>query len=91
MSIEKIIESLLDQAKDKDILANCDKESIFAEDARNLRRAANILKSLRSIGAYDVLKNVDDESDCDYQIDGFYCGICQKFHWRMIKDKKERE
>ncbi len=44
--IETIIDSLKDQARDKDSFIHDDDESdnIFAEDARNLRAAAELLK-----------------------------------------------
>lgn len=46
MTIEAIIDSLNDQARDKDSFVHDDDEcdDIFAEDARNLRAAAELLK-----------------------------------------------
>ena len=45
MTKTEIIASLLDQARDKDALANGEADSIFADDARALREAAELLKS----------------------------------------------
>ena len=44
--IQEIIHSLRDQARDKEALANGDADSIFAQDAKGLYEAANILKKL---------------------------------------------
>ena len=49
--LEKVIDSLLDQARDKDLLANGDESSIFTEDAKYLRTAADLLKAQRPIEA----------------------------------------
>ncbi len=46
MTKAEIIASLLDQARDKDALANGEADSIFADDARALREAAELLKSV---------------------------------------------
>ena len=46
MTKTEIIASLLDQARDKDALANGEADSIFADDARALREAAELLKSV---------------------------------------------
>ena len=45
MTRDEIIYSLLDQAQDKDCLANGDETSIFTEDAKALREAADLLKA----------------------------------------------
>lgn len=45
MKREDIIHSLLDQARDKDLLADGDESSIFTEDAKYLRAAADLLKA----------------------------------------------
>lgn len=44
MTLDKIVRSLEDQARDKDTLAGGDPESIFTEDATVLREAAKLLK-----------------------------------------------
>lgn len=44
MTKAEIIASLKDQAKDKDILANGEKDSIFTRDAQALREAAEMLE-----------------------------------------------
>lgn len=46
MTKAEIIASLLDQARDKDALANGEGDSIFADDAQALREAAELLKSV---------------------------------------------
>lgn len=46
MTKAEIISSLLAQARDKDALANGEADSIFADDARALREAAELLKSV---------------------------------------------
>ena len=45
MKREDIIHSLLDQARDKDLLADGDETSIFTEDAKALREAVDLLKA----------------------------------------------
>ena len=45
--IQEIIRSLRDQARDKEALANGDADSIFAQDAKALREAADLLEKLR--------------------------------------------
>lgn len=44
MTKAEIIVSLKDQARDKDILANGEKDSIFTRDAQALREAAEMLE-----------------------------------------------
>ena len=44
MTKAEILASLKDQAKDKDILANGEKDSIFTRDAQALREAAEMLE-----------------------------------------------
>lgn len=44
---QEIIRSLRDQARDKEALANGDADSIFAQDAKALREAADLLEKLR--------------------------------------------
>lgn len=46
MTKAEIISSILDQARDKDTLANGEADSVFAADARALREAAELLKSV---------------------------------------------
>lgn len=46
MKRAEIITSLLEQARDKDTLANGEADSVFADDARALREAAELLKSV---------------------------------------------
>lgn len=50
MTKAEIISSLLAQARDKDALANGEADSIFADDARALREAAELLKSVPADG-----------------------------------------
>ena len=45
--IHEIISSLRDQARDKDALANGDADSIFAQDAKALCKAIDLLEKLR--------------------------------------------
>lgn len=45
--IQEIIRSLRDQARDKEALANGDADSIFAQDTKALREAADLLEKLR--------------------------------------------
>lgn len=45
--IQEIIRSLRDQARDKEALTNGDADSIFAQDAKALREAADLLEKLR--------------------------------------------
>lgn len=47
MNVQQIINSLRDQAHDKEALANGDADSIFAQDAKALREAADLLEKLR--------------------------------------------
>lgn len=42
--VKQVIASLKDQARDKELLANGDKTSIFTDDAKNLRYAARLLQ-----------------------------------------------
>ena len=46
-SPQEIINSLRDQARDKAVLANGDEASIFTQDAKALREAADLLEKLR--------------------------------------------
>ncbi len=48
MRINDIISSLLDQARDRDYMANTDAYSIFAHDAAALRAAAKMLDEIRN-------------------------------------------
>lgn len=60
MTKAEIISSLLDQARDKDALANGEADSIFADDARALREAAELLKSVPEwVPVADRLPNDD--------------------------------
>ena len=60
MTKAEIISSLLDQARDKDALANGEADSIFADDARALREAAELLKSVPEwVSVADRLPNDD--------------------------------
>lgn len=47
MNVQQIINSLRDQAHDKEAFANGDADSIFAQDAKALREAADLLEKLR--------------------------------------------
>lgn len=49
MTKTEIIASLKDQAKDKDILANGEKDSIFTRDAQALREAAEMLEKSKLV------------------------------------------
>lgn len=76
MTKTEIIASLLDQARDKDALANGEADSIFADDARALREAAELLKSVPGWVSVDKVlplnrKHVigfDAESRLDYPL-----------------------
>lgn len=60
MTKAEIIASLLDQARDKDALANGEADSIFADDARALREAAELLKPAPEwVSVEDRLPNDD--------------------------------
>lgn len=60
MTKAEIIASILDQARDKDALANGEADSIFADDARALREAAELLKSVPEwVSVADRLPNDD--------------------------------
>lgn len=60
MTKAEIIASLLDQARDKDALANGEGDSIFADDAQALREAAELLKSVPEwVSGEDRLPNDD--------------------------------
>lgn len=60
MTKAEIIASLLDQARDKDALANGEGDSIFADDAQALREAAELLKSVPEwVSVEDRLPNDD--------------------------------
>lgn len=45
-SLQEIINSLRDQARDKAVLANGDEASIFAQDAKTLCKAIDLLEKL---------------------------------------------
>lgn len=49
MTKAEIIVSLKDQARDKDILANGEKDSIFTRDAQALREAAEMLEKSEGV------------------------------------------
>ena len=49
MNRDEMIASLKDQAKDKDILANGEKDSIFTRDAQALREAAEMLEKSEAV------------------------------------------
>ena len=71
--VEKIIDSLLDQAQDKDCLANGDESSIFTEDAKYLRAAADLLKAqepqtARLLTADEVQRLPDRTTVCVEQL-----------------------
>lgn len=60
MTKAEIISSLLAQARDKDALANGEADSIFADDARALREAAELLQSVPEwVSVADRLPNDD--------------------------------
>ena len=49
MTKAEIIASLLDQAQDKDSLGNGEGDNIFAEDAKALRAAAELMKKSEEV------------------------------------------
>lgn len=67
MTIEDIIESLKDQARDKDNLAGGDPDSIFTHDAAVLREAADALRAKQSHA-----KLYDNDAYFDEFKDGVY-------------------
>ena len=71
MTRDEIISSLLDQAQDKDCLANNDETSIFTEDAKALREAVDLLKAQEQESILVSIK------DSDSGITHWYvCGAC---------------
>lgn len=59
MTKTEIIASLNDQAKDKDILANGEKDSIFTRDAQALREAVEMLKKSEVINGTPADNGID--------------------------------
>jgi len=88
---EEIISSLLDQARDKDNLANGDVDSIFTEDAKMLRAAADLLRVQEPRKATISNEAGDGWKEgycpkCGLSLDSFYnskyCGNCgQAVKW----------
>ena len=75
MTRDEIISSLLDQAQDKDCLANNDETSIFTEDAKVLREAADLLKAQEQERqeCYDTDKaRIFSCSNCGYRCEDIY-------------------
>ena len=62
-SIQAIINSLRDQARDKDALANGDADSIFAQDAKALCKAIDLLEKL--IAERDEYKRRSEAAEAD--------------------------
>ena len=58
MTVHEIIDSLEEQARDKERLADGDQDSIFAYDADVLREAARLLKELEADNAPLTLKEL---------------------------------
>lgn len=49
MTLDQIISSLKDQAQDKMLLADGDKDSIFTQDATALLEACSVLENLKNL------------------------------------------
>ena len=78
MTKAEIISSLLAQARDKDALANGEADSIFADDARALREAAELLVA-------------DYYGDGEW-IDRDYCNLTRDVtHWMPLPDEPKEE
>lgn len=79
MTKAEILASLKDQAKDKDILANGEKDSIFTRDAQALREAAEMLKKS------EVVRHDRWGEQKGYDGDVFWdCPACGE-SWSLIK------
>ena len=74
----QIISSLLDQARDKDVLANGDDSSIFARDARMLREAANKL-SVRKIDGDKAVSDIRERFCVGCKLQGVFCIRCKVY------------
>lgn len=61
--IQEIIRSLRDQARDKEALANGDADSIFAQDAKALCKAIDLLEKL--IAERDEYKRRSEAAEAD--------------------------
>lgn len=77
MTRAEIIASLKDQARDKDILANGEKDSIFTCDAQALRGAAGMLEKSEVIkhGRWEKGGYVCGETE-------WKCSVCGETEWR---------
>ena len=73
----EIIASLKDQAKDKDILANGEKNSIFTRDAQALREAADMLEKSEVVkhGRWKEGGYACGETEWE-------CSVCGETEWR---------
>lgn len=75
----EIIASLKDQAKDKDILANGEKDSIFTRDAQALREAAEMLEKS------EVVKHGRwEKGGYAYGETEWKCSVCGGTEWRIL-------
>lgn len=63
MNIQEIINSLSDQARDKAVLANGDEYSIFAQDAKALCKAIDLLEKL--MAERDEYKRIAEAAETD--------------------------
>ena len=79
MTKTEIIASLKDQAKDKDILANGEKDSIFTRDAQALREAADMLEKSEVVkhGRWEKGRYACGETE-------WKCSVCGETDWRIL-------
>ncbi len=84
MTKDEIIASLKDQAKDKDILANGERDSIFTRDAQALREAAEMLKKS------EVVKHGRwEKGGYAYGEAEWKCSVCGGTDWRILCNRME--
>ena len=77
MTKAEIIASLKDQARDKDILANGEEDSIFTRDAQALREAAEMLEKSEVVkhGRWKEGGYACGETE-------WKCSVCGETEWR---------
>lgn len=78
MTKAEIIASLKDQARDKDILANGDKDSIFTRDAQALREAAEMLEKSEIVRHGRWIEQEGYDGDVCWD-----CSVCGE-SWSLI-------
>lgn len=98
MTKAEIIASLKDQAKDKDILANGEKDSIFTRDAQALREAAEMLEKSEEVRHGQepnrVLTLEEVREHCKQGVDaaplwGEFSGFPSASHWIVVDSPDE--